>query len=269
MRNDDVKVLVLRTAGTNCDGETVFAFEHSGAKVDLVHMNRLSSGEKKLADYHILAIPGGFTYGDDIISGRILANELRLRLGNDIAQFIADGKLIIGICNGFQVLVRAGILPGPLAAGEAVADFPQTTTLTYNDSGRFEDRWIFLKTFGKSVWTAGLDKVVAFPVAHGEGKFVTRDEQVLKKLQTNGQVAFRYCDEKGNPAVYPGDPNGSVDHIAGITDSTGRILGLMPHPERHFLALQHPAWTRNSHREELGQGARMFENGVKYVKKNL
>ena len=265
----NVKTIVLRTAGTNCDGETVFAFEQSGSDVELVHINRLFSGEKKLSDYQILAIPGGFSYGDDIISGRILANELRLRLGEDIAKFIASGKLIIGICNGFQVLVRAGILAGPLTADEPVSDFTQNTTLTYNDSGKFEDRWVYLKTSGKSVWTKGLDPVIAVPVAHGEGKFVTRDAQVLKKLQDNNQVVFRYCDEKGGPVSYPGDPNGSVDRIAGIGDATGKILGMMPHPERHFLTTQHPSWTRLAKKRELGQGAKMFQNGVEYIKRNL
>lgn len=266
---NDVKTLVLRTAGTNCDAETVFAFERCGSRVDLVHINRLFSGEKKLSDYQILALPGGFSYGDDIISGRILANELRLRLGEEIAKFIEAGKLIIGICNGFQVLVRAGILAGPLEEGGNVSAFTQNTTLTYNDSGRFEARWVHLKTCGKSVWTKDLDPIIAVPVAHGEGKFLAQDDAVLEKIQIHDQVAFRYCDEEGNPPNYPGDPNGSVDHIAGICDRTGRILGMMPHPERHFLSIQHPAWTRLSHRGELGQGAKVFENGVEYVKKNL
>lgn len=295
------KVLVLRTAGTNCDVETAFAFESSGAHVERVHINRLVSGEKKLENYQILALAGGFSYGDDIISGRILANELRLRLGEEIKRFIADGKLIIGICNGFQVLVRAGILPGtffqrvPRVAGLALPlrdpaflnsfgkarelpfaspaveqiVFSQTVTLTHNDSGKFEDRWIYLKPDGHCVWTQGLNEVIYLPVAHAEGKFVALDENVLSRLKDSGQVIFRYCDENGDTPVYPANPNGAIDNIAGITDATGRILGLMPHPERHFLSLQHPSWTRLASREKFGQGAKIFENGVQYIKKNL
>ena len=269
-----VNVIVLRTAGTNCDRETGFAFEQCGAKVDYVHINRLLKKAVSLKDYHILAIPGGFTYGDDIISGRILANELRFKLGDDIKQFIRDGKLIIGICNGFQVLVRAGILPGPMdkAPGRDL-DLQQTATLTYNDSGRFEDRWVHLKLDGRSVWTEGLDKIIYIPVAHGEGKFMTQDEGLLKQLQSNQQVVFRYTTADGGSPKYPENPNGSTDHIAGIADRTGRILGLMPHPERHFLFQQHPFWTRlprNTGRGVAsGDGAKIFANGVRYVRETL
>lgn len=270
MSKGKVKVIVLRTAGTNCDQEAAFAFEKSGAEVKAVHINELFSGRVNLKDFHILAIPGGFTYGDDIESGRILANELRLGLGEDLARFISDGKLMIGICNGFQVMVKAGILPGPLDPNEETKpDFQQKTTLINNDSGKFEDRWCYLKPQGKSVWTEGLDPIVYFPVAHAEGKFVPKDQKVLEKLQANDQIAFRYCDPKGGKPVYPQIPNGSVDAIAGITDRTGRILGLMPHPERHFLFTQHPFWTRLPKKDGYGQGAKIFENGVQYVKKNL
>ncbi len=262
------KVLVLRTAGTNCDAETAFAFESVGASVERVHINRLVSGEKKLQDYQILALSGGFSYGDDIISGRILANELRLRLGDQIKRFISDGKLILGICNGFQVLVRSGILLGVLGpSGEM--DFIQTVTLTHNDSGKFEDRWVHLKPDGNCVWTKALDEVIYLPVAHAEGKFVALDDRILKNLKDNGQVVFRYCDENGKKPAYPQNPNGAVEDIAGISDPTGRILGLMPHPERHFFSLQHPSWTRLASRNKFGQGKKIFENGVAYVKKNL
>ena len=266
----NVRVIVLRTAGTNCDGETAYAFQRCGAVVDLVHINRLVSREIFLRDYHILAVPGGFTYGDDIMSGRILANELRLNLGEDLEDFIASGKLVIGICNGFQVLVRAGILPGPLT-GEPVwhPGIPQIVSLTHNDSGKFEDRWVHLRVSGESVWTAGLPDVVFFPVAHAEGKFVTQDEATLRLLQDNGQVIFRYGSVDGGRVIYPGNPNGSVDNIAGVADRTGRVLGLMPHPERHFVFTQHPAWTRLDERSEYGDGAGIFQNGVAYVTKHL
>lgn len=258
-----VKVIVIRTAGTNCDAETAFAFKSFDADVDLVHINKLYSKEVLLKDYHILAIPGGFTYGDNIESGRILANELRLHLGRQIKEFISAKKLVIGICNGFQVLVKAGILPGDEAG------FKQTATLINNDSGKFEDRWVHLKVSGRSVWTENLEKCVYFPVAHAEGKFILESKAALEALINNGQVAFQYQNEDGSDPVYPQNPNGSVSHIAGITDGTGRVLGLMPHPERHFLFTQHPTWTKFKEKEKFGQGAKIFENGVKYVTKNL
>ncbi len=257
------KVMVLRTAGTNCDQETGFAFSHFGAKVNLVHINKLLKKEEKLADYHILALPGGFTYGDDIESGRILANELRLFLSEDIRRFVAEGKLIIGICNGFQVLVKAGFLPGE--AKPSKKEYQQETTLITNDSGKFEDRWTYLRVSGESVWTRGLKDIVYFPVAHAEGKFVAGSAKVLKRLQAQGQIAFRYCAPGGAQPVYPENPNGSQDHIAGITDETGHILGLMPHPERHFLFTHHPSWTRQAQKAEWGDGAQIFANGVRYV----
>lgn len=263
-----VKVIVLRTAGTNCDQETAFAFKSSGASPKLVHVNRLLEGKEKLADYHILAIPGGFTYGDDIMAGRILANELRLRLGEDIRRFIDKGKLIIGICNGFQVLVRTGFLPGDVN-GQKQEDPVQKVTLTNNDSGKFEDRWVHLKISGHSLWTQGLPDTIFIPVAHAEGKFIPQNDDILTSLKENNQIIFRYADKKGKvTSSYPLNPNGSVDAIAGISDPTGRILGLMPHPERHFLFHHHPMWTRLEP-ERQGQGARIFENGVNYVRENL
>ncbi|MEI7998529.1 MAG: phosphoribosylformylglycinamidine synthase I [Candidatus Omnitrophota bacterium] len=259
------KVLVLRTAGTNCNEETAFAFSYFGAEVDQVHVNELVAGKKKLADYHILALPGGFSYGDDIASGRILANELRLKLGEDVKKFISDGKLVLGICNGFQILVKAGILPGlGLHAG-------QEATLFHNDSAKFEARWTHLSVSGaKSVWTQGVASQIYLPVAHGEGKFIPRDSKVMETLKVNGQVVFHYCSSEGKEPSYPEDPNGSTEHIAGICDTTGRVLGLMPHPERHFLSHQHPFWTRLAKKNGLmGDGAKIFENGINYVKENL
>ena len=172
-----VKVIVLRTAGTNCDMETAFAFKNFGTSVDLVHINQLSAKKVKLSDYHILAIPGGFTYGDDIVSGRILANELRLKLGKDVEKFIKNGNLIIGICNGFQVLVRSGILPGPVEGSEGWSPgVKQNATLTYNDCGKFEDRWTHLRLSGECVWTDGLDDVIYIPVAHVADKSTNRGQ---------------------------------------------------------------------------------------------
>lgn len=265
-----VKVIVLRSAGTNCDEETVFAFKSFGASVDKVHINKLVKGEKKLLDYHILAIPGGFTYGDDIAAGRILANELKLKLVEDLYRFIDNGKLIVGICNGFQVLVKAGILPGPRKQESSFMDgFLQKATLMTNTSGKFEDRWTYLKLDGRCLWTNGMKEIVYFPVAHAEGKFVPLNDDILEELKRNEQIVFRYCDSDGRKAGYPENPNGSTDNIAGITDETGRILGLMPHPERHFLFTQHPCWTRSEHRSKFGGGAKIFENGVTYAREKL
>jgi len=270
MAEKKVKVIVLRTAGTNCDQETGFAFQYFGAAVDCVHINQLFAGRRSLDDYHILAVPGGFSYGDDIMSGRILANELRLRLGGAVEKFLADGKLVLGICNGFQVLVRAGILPGELAGSRVwIPASQQTATLTTNDSAKFEDRWCHLKPEGSSVWTQGLPEVLYAPVAHAEGKFLAESEELLTRLKENGQIAFRYCTPDGAEPDYPANPNGSVENIAGITDRTGRILGMMPNPERHFLFRQHPFWTRLEKKGGLGHGARIFKNGVEYVQKNL
>ncbi|MFZ5800831.1 MAG: phosphoribosylformylglycinamidine synthase I [Candidatus Omnitrophota bacterium] len=269
-----VKVIVLRTAGTNCDKETVFAFEAVGAEVASVHVNRLIAGEKDLSAYHILAIPGGFSYGDDIAAGKILANELRFKLRNQLEKFVAEGKLIIGICNGFQVLVKSGLLPG----NESIR---QEATLSLNDSAKFEDRWVYLRMpnvkcqinsqfpMPKCVWTQGLKETIYLPVAHGEGKFMAQDKAVLQRLKQNGQIVFQYCDADGRLAGYPANPNGSQEHIAGICDSTGRIFGLMPHPERHFLKEQHPQWTRSRGLLEHGDGYAIFKNGVDYVRANL
>ncbi|MCD6169610.1 MAG: phosphoribosylformylglycinamidine synthase I [Candidatus Latescibacteria bacterium] len=258
----EVKVVVLRAAGTNCDYETCYAFYRAGAVVELVHINQLVRGEKKLSPYQILAIPGGFTYGDDIEAGKILANELKYKLKDQIEDFIQQGKLVIGICNGFQVLVKAGLLPatsGPAALQEA--------TLSGNDSGKFEDRWVYLKPFNadKCVFTRGIKETLYLPVAHAEGKFIPRDPAVLQKLRENRQVIFRYVGPDGNPGGYPWNPNGSVDDIAAICDPTGRVLGLMPHPERHIDPVQHPRWTREG-LNNRGDGMLLFDNAIKYIK---
>jgi phosphoribosylformylglycinamidine synthase I len=250
-----VKTLMLRAPGTNCDVETVFAFEQAGAEVSTVHVNRLISREQRLADYQILVIPGGFTYGDDIAAGKILANELSLKLGEDIERFIGGGGLILGVCNGFQVLVKAGILPG-LSGGGA----PQVT-LAANDSGKFECRWVHLGVSKESpcVFTTGMDSLYV-PVAHGEGKLVA-DPEVLAKLN----VVVYYTDEHGDrSAGYPHNPNGSVDNIAGICDTSGRVFALMPHPERHIIGTQHPQWTRRG-AEERGDGFQIFLNAVRWA----
>jgi len=260
------KVIILRTAGTNCDQETAVAFELAGANAELVHINELTRREKTLYSYQVLAIPGGFTYGDDIASGKILANELKFNLEEDIQKFINDGKLIMGICNGFQILVKAGLLPNLSGDFQTIE-----ATLTLNDSNKFEDRWIHLKKHGKKcIWTAGIDDMIQLPVAHGEGKFIPRDKGVLSALKKDGLIVFEYVNENGVRTGYPHNPNGSVENIAGICDRTGRILGLMPHPERHMSLYQNPTWSskRSGSRAE-GDGLAIFKNGVNFVKKYL
>ena len=264
-----VRVIVLRTAGTNCDKETAFAFEEAGARAELVHINQLSDSEKELSDYHILAIPGGFSYGDDIASGKILANELKFNIKEDIKKFILEGKLIIGICNGFQILVKAGLLPN------LAGDFKTIeSTLTLNDSAKFEDRWVYLKRVQgpgsrvQCVWTKGINKIIYLPIAHGEGKFIPKDKKTLERLKKEGLVVFEYVDEKGLKKGFPYNPNGSIENIAGICDKTGQVFGLMPHPERHISYLQHPRWTRNKNNGR-GDGFAIFKNGVEFAKKHL
>lgn len=247
------KVLIIRTAGINCDKETEFAFQSAGAQTDLVHISSLKE-KKNLSDYRIMCIPGGFSYGDDLGAGKILSQEFLLWFKDHLERFIKDGGLILGICNGFQVLVKTGILPD--------IDFQQKVTLTFNDSGRFEARWVYLKVSGRSLWFKNLPEVIRLPVAHGEGKFYA-EKPVLERIEAQTQVAMRYCDENGNKKEYPYNPNGSLNSIAGITDSTGRILGLMPHPERCVFKHHFPFWHDESNEV---YGLKIFENAVKYCK---
>jgi len=266
------KILILRTAGTNCDKETAFAFELAGGAAEFVHINELVAGKKKIKNYQILALPGGFTYGDDIASGKILANELRFKLNKDLLKFINDGKLIIGICNGFQILVKAGFLPA-ITEPKTQNPEPIQATLTLNDSAKFEDRWVYLKKSKvkskkakvECIWTKDLPEIIELPVAHGEGKFIPKDKDVLQKLWNNGQVVLQYTDNKGDLAGYPFNPNGAVDNIAGICDPTGRVFGLMPHPERHLSWQQHPKRLV----ETEGDGLQIFKNAIEYAKDNL
>jgi phosphoribosylformylglycinamidine synthase len=257
----DPRVCVLRTAGTNCDKETAFAFEEAQGRADIIHINEFISGKKTLADYQILAIPGGFSYGDDIAAGKLLANELKYKLIEQVEKFIKEGKLIIGICNGFQVLVKSGLLPQD-------EHLRQKATLVINDSGKFEARWCHLRVErSRCVWAQNLPKVIYLPVAHGEGKFMT-EKKDLVELRDNLQVVFRYSDKSGSVAGYPACPSGSEDHIAGICDPTGKILGLMPHPERHVTLSQSPSWN-NAKKGKDCEGLMIFKNGVNYARKNL
>ncbi|MDD5472529.1 MAG: phosphoribosylformylglycinamidine synthase I [Candidatus Methanoperedens sp.] len=258
------KVLVLTGYGINCDIETQHAFKIVGADAERVHLTDLISGDKKLADFHILALPGGFSFGDDIASGKVLANMIKYNLGEDIREFINAGKLIIGICNGFQAMVKMGLLPA--FDGDYAT---QDVTLTFNDSGRFEDRWVHLKSnkSSKCIFTKGIENIY-LPVRHGEGKFVAKNPQVLARLKKNNHIVFQYVNNEGKFAGYPHNPNGSVENIAAICDVTGRVFGMMPHPEAFQHRTNHPAWTREELPEE-GAGVAIFRNAVEYARERL
>ena len=257
--------LILRCAGANCDEETAYAFELAGARAERVHVNRLINQPHLLERFQILAIPGGFSYGDDIAAGRILASQISHHLLDPFHEFVRSGKPVIGVCNGFQVLVKTDLLPGPIAGHAG-----QNCTLAHNDCGRFIDRWVHLAVRSrKCIWTSGIDQWEA-PVAHGEGRFVPADEQVRSALWEQDRVALTYLKSDGSAAggVFPDNPNGSVDDIAGVCDESGLVLGLMPHPERHVDQLQHPAWSGRQ-RAAAGDGLRLFCNAVEHARQGV
>jgi len=260
--SNGVNAIVLRAAGINCDMETEYALELAGAKAERVHINRIIESKDILEKYQIIVFPGGFSYGDDVAAGKILANQVIHHIYEPIQKFIDDGKLVLGICNGFQVLVKAGILPGDSSSRQ------QEVSITYNDSGKFEDRWVYLAPQTEKCVFIEPGRQIYLPVAHAEGKVVTKDQQTLKKLKAEKQIAFKYVDENGNAGKYPVNPNGSTDSIAGLTDSTGRILGLMPHPERHVRLTQHPHWSRLKDKTD-GDGMTIFNNAVRFIKENF
>lgn len=252
------KALILRSPGANCDGEAQFALELAGAVADRVHINRLRENARLLLEYQMLVIPGGFSYGDDVAAGKILAVQLNAFLGDVLRKFRDREKLILGICNGFQALLKAGLLM-------PADDEGPRATLAFNDSGKFEDRWVYVKTRpGNCPFLKGYDRW-HLPVASGEAKFLCRETWILKGLEHSGQIVLNYVDANGQPGPYPVNPNGSQADVAGICDVTGRVLGLMPHPERHALPTQHPQWTRRGLAAE-GDGLRLFRNAVEYFK---
>jgi phosphoribosylformylglycinamidine synthase len=240
--------------------ETAFAFERAGAKSERWHINRLLEDPGLVEDFQILCIPGGFSYGDDVAAGRILANQIQHHLADRLARFKEADRLILGICNGFQVLIKSGVLL------ESDLEQGPPATLTWNDSGRYEDRWVRLGVRGaKCVFLRGIESM-DLPVAHAEGKFVTRDPAVLETLARQEQLVLKYLPLAGGDSEhvpYPDNPNGSVANTAGICDVTGRVLGLMPHPERYIDPTQHPRWTRGEARDP-GDGFKVFRNAVEY-----
>jgi len=259
------RVLVLRAPGTNCDAESAHAFQLAGAETVSWHINRVLERKQELASFQVLCLPGGFSYGDDIAAGRILGNQIQHHLDDVLAEFREAGKLIVGICNGFQILLKTNLLAAADEKGP-------TATLALNDSGHFEARWVRLSVDpGKCVFLQGI-REIELPVAHGEGRFATRDADVFAKLDQQKRLVMRYCDRTGSgasqPAVasavpYPANPNGAMGDVAGMCDETGRVFGLMPHPERFVDWTQHPRWTREPARE-MGDGLRVFQNAVRY-----
>ena len=250
------KALILRAPGTNCDAEAAFALESAGAVAERIHINALRENPSRLQQAQILILPGGFSYGDDVAAGKILASQLEHFLADAIREFRDAGKLILGICNGFQVLLKAGLLIQPDDEG-ALA------TLAHNVPRQFTDRWVNVKvTSTKSAFLKGIERLYV-PIAHGEGNFTCRKEWILKGLGQTDQIVLRYTDPNGTAAGYPHNPNGSQDDIAGVCDASGQVLGLMPHPERHILPTQHPHWTRNGLKPE-GDGLQLFRNAVEY-----
>jgi phosphoribosylformylglycinamidine synthase len=251
-----VRVLVLRAPGINCDEETAFAWESAGAKAERIHVRRVIERPSLLGEYQIVTLPGGFSYGDDIASGRILAVQISHRLTGRLAEFVHRGGLLLGICNGFQVLVRAGLLPG--------AGCPVAVTLAGNDSGRYEDRWVRVRVEADHCPFLRRGELFDVPVAHGEGKVLPEGGEAGRAaLEASGHIAFRYISREAGEPVYPENPNGSIGNAAGLVDATGRILGLMPHPERSLSRWQAPDWIRDIHTETGGH--RFFERAVGFM----
>lgn len=241
-----VRVLVLRAPGANCDAEAQFAFEQAGAVVERLHINRLREAPNLLHRFQVLTVPGGFTYGDDVAAGKVLGNQLAHFLGDALRRFRDSEKLILGICNGFQALLKAGLLVPPDEDGPVA-------TLAHNTNGLFQDRWVTLRVHPSDCpFLRGIGQM-HLPIAHGEGRFVCRSAWQLQGLIQTGRAVLQYVD----------NPNGSEGDIAGLCDATGRVLGLMPHPERHVLPTQHPQWTRHGLAPE-GDGLALFRNAVRF-----
>ncbi len=249
------KAIVLRAAGTNCDAETVRALELAGATCETLHLFRLLEDPARLANAQLLVIPGGFSYGDDVAAGRVFGLELRRALERELRAFVDRGGHVLGICNGFQVLVESGLFEPDKDAHE------RTIALHQNASNQYECRWVTLESADCAApWIVPGERIPT-PVAHAEGRFVVKDRAALERLVANRQVALRYVNPAGGPADYPLNPNGAVDDIAGICDPTGRVFGLMPHPERNVAPHHHPRWTRLPAREE-GEGLPLFRRLV-------
>ncbi len=252
-----LKALVLSGYGVNCEVESRHGVIAAGGSADIVHVNKLIEEPKMLENYNMLLLPGGFSFGDDLGSGRVFANRMKFRMADGLLDFVKRGNLVLGICNGFQIMVKMGLLPEP--------DYKQRVTLTFNDSGHFEDRWVALKANERSpcIFTKGV-KNILLPIRHGEGKFVADSTETLKQIVDNEQVCLQYIDEKGGLGGYPYNPNGSQLNIAGICDKSGRIFAMMPHPEAFNIVQNCPYWSTGLIKE--AQGLRIFKNAAEYWK---
>ncbi len=272
MRREEIRVCVLRVGGTNCDAETKRAFTDLGVKSEILHVNELVK-HRNLLDYQVLVFPGGFSYGDYVRAGAIWARWILAKMGKELKCFVEEGRLILGICNGFQVLVEAGLLPG----FDGISSYPEAALATNSPPG-YNCRWVYLKqeTNGKCIFTCNIpeNKVLRMPVAHSEGRFVfakDKEKLYLERLLENGQLVFRYCNKNGEYANgrFPINPNGSFHDIAGICNPEGTVFGLMPHPERAYYWWQHPNWTRQKQMPQYGDGKLIFESVIEYLTKNF
>ncbi|MEM1586105.1 MAG: phosphoribosylformylglycinamidine synthase subunit PurQ [Candidatus Bathyarchaeia archaeon] len=273
MRHEEIRVCIIRVGGTNCDAETKRSFEDLGVKASIHHINEISRKKEILFEYHILVFPGGFSYGDHVRAGAILAKIIMARIGSEVKAFIDEGRPILGICNGFQVLIEAGLLPKI----NGVSVRPEAALATNVPIG-YRCTWVYLRheNRGKCAFTWLIPKgaILRMPVAHAEGRFILpkeREKDLLNKLIDNDQIVFRYCCENGDPAEgrFPENPNGSLYDIAGICDPSGTIFGLMPHPERAYYGWQLPNWTRMGRPPKYGDGRLIFESIVNYVMKKF
>jgi len=272
MKREEIKVCVLRVGGTNCDAETKRAFEELGVQSDITHVNELVK-RRNLSEYHVLVLPGGFSYGDYVRAGAIWARWLLAKLGKELESFVGEDRPILGICNGFQVLVEAGLLPG----FDGISPHPKAVLATNFPPG-YNCRWIYIKheNRGKCVltWKIPREKVLRIPVAHSEGRFMfakEEEKEFLERLYENDQLVFRYCDKDGECAEghFPLNPNGSFHDIAGICNPEGTIFGLMPHPERAFYWWQQPDWTRQKQMPQYGDGKLIFESLIEHITKKF
>ncbi len=256
------RALVLGGYGINTDREVARGLRLAGSLPTRVHLKDIIAGREKLDKYHLLVLPGGFSFGDDIAAGKILATKMTLNLKSELTKFVQEGKLILGICNGFQVLVKTGLLPD-------TSSWQQKSTLATNDSGRFEDRWVYLSVNPDSpcVFTSGI-KGLYLPVRNGEGKFIPA-LGTLEELEKNEQIVITYVDESGEPAGYPHNPSGSTANVAGICNKSGRVFGSMPHPEAYLYSVNHPRWTREEKLQSYGEGIKIFQNAVNFITEKL
>ncbi len=254
-----IKVLVLTGYGINAEKELAYAFKLAGGISDIVHLEDVISNKNILKKYQILAFPGGFSFGDHIASGKVFANIVKNELMDNIIDFINKDKLIIGICNGFQIITKLGLLP------DLNDNYEQVTSLVENESGHFENRWVWLKIEeNNSPWLKNIKKLY-LPVRHGEGKFITKNSEVLNKLIKNNQIGLKYFNPDFSQVEYPFNPNGSIENIAGILNKKGNVFGLMPHPEAYMFKENHPRWIENNINEQE-MGLEIFVNGINYFK---